>query len=43
MRPLLLHDQWMGAHATMSERFGAEIVSALTDPKKEYGYIRDAV
>jgi glycine cleavage system aminomethyltransferase T len=42
MRPLLLHDQWMAARATMSERFGAEIVSAISNPKKEYGYIRDA-
>ena len=43
MRPLLLHDQWMDAHAKMAERFGAEIVSVISDPKKEYGYIRDAV
>jgi aminomethyltransferase len=33
----------MDAHAKMAERFGAEIVSVISDPKKEYGYIRDAV
>jgi aminomethyltransferase len=43
MRPLALHDEWTSLHATFSERCGAEIVSGLFDPKKEYGFIRDAV
>jgi aminomethyltransferase len=43
MRPLALHDQWTNAHASISERFGAEIVVAASDRKKEYFFIRDAV
>jgi glycine cleavage system aminomethyltransferase T len=43
MRPLQLHDRWMDAHAAVAQRFGTEIVSIISDPKKEYSHVRDAV
>jgi aminomethyltransferase len=43
MRPLALHEEWTRLHASFSERLGAEIVSMVSDLKKEYGAVRDAV
>jgi aminomethyltransferase len=42
MRPLALHEEWTRLHASFSERSGAEIVSMVSDLKKEYGFVRDA-
>jgi aminomethyltransferase len=43
MRPLALHEEWTRLQASFSERSGAEIVSTVSDLKKEYGFVRDAV
>jgi aminomethyltransferase len=43
MRSLFLHDQWVKANGTITARHGAEIVSTVGGPQKEYRFIRDTV
>ncbi|HUI93431.1 MAG TPA: glycine cleavage T C-terminal barrel domain-containing protein [Chitinivibrionales bacterium] len=43
MRASLFHDGFAKHKAAFSERFGAEIVSKVSDPKTEYRLVRDAV
>lgn len=43
MRKLFLHDRLLSHGAQFGERCGAEIVSVVSSPSQEYGFVRDAV